>query len=277
MRAAFSHSKSRVAGQKASRRTLPWMMLPVLLFLALAALTLILAMPLAPLFLLPPMPDWPGHEKKPPPPPAADLLVAVEPPLFEFLLSHEGRKAETRCMVWRVEGGGRKTSLRRRRAGQARFRAGQRGRSVARCGVDSTGAGERGGMACGEKQSQLTSPASPGRTMGDGESVSVCVRAPGQGVSDPRRGLQVLATGTCSDGHLQRWQVVVVPRKGPAAWVEGGWSMLRCLPAAALPLQKSDRGWVEGRGKQEGDGLLFSDGPPTLGPCRGGRIGGFWY
>ena len=68
MRAALSHSKSKVAGHRVSRCTR-----------ALAAATLILESALGVL-------DRLGHPKKPPP-----LLP-------EVLFSHEGRKEETRCI-----------------------------------------------------------------------------------------------------------------------------------------------------------------------------------
>lgn len=91
MRAAFSHSRSSVAGQKASRciRLLPRLIRE----LAFAAAVLILAKAL-------------GDAKA-----ALPVLVRFDQPKkagrgpvdeVEALLSHEGRKDETRCMAGRL-------------------------------------------------------------------------------------------------------------------------------------------------------------------------------
>jgi hypothetical protein len=81
MRAAFSHSRSRVAGQKASRCTRP-------LALAAAVFNLDNALEFATdIEVLERLEDQP---KRP----------ALEPP--DDLLSHEGRKEETRCMAGRL-------------------------------------------------------------------------------------------------------------------------------------------------------------------------------
>jgi hypothetical protein len=80
MRAAFSHSRSRVAGQKASRWTRP---------LALAAEVFILDNEFEFATDIEVLERFDDQPNKP----------ALE---FEDLLSHEGRKAETRCMAGRL-------------------------------------------------------------------------------------------------------------------------------------------------------------------------------
>ncbi|KAK1256048.1 hypothetical protein MKX07_008307 [Trichoderma sp. CBMAI-0711] len=78
MRAALSHSRSSVAGQKASRCTrLPWM--------PLAASVLILERPLG----------GGGCEDRLGQPKTLPVLLELP----ELLRSHEGKKAETRCMA----------------------------------------------------------------------------------------------------------------------------------------------------------------------------------
>lgn len=122
--AALSHSRSRVAGQKASRWTRALMTLAVLLFLLLLlleALTLILVRPLPTLALVLPLLDRFDHPKKPPPPlrtlfeleaplpvPPLLLLFVLPPaldPALELLFSQVGRKADTRCIVRSGEAG----------------------------------------------------------------------------------------------------------------------------------------------------------------------------
>lgn len=95
-----------MAGQKASRWMRPLAVLPLVLYRLLAVLTLILARLLRTLALALLVLERLGQPKRPPPElaVAAGLLgweedeevVAAE---LEVLLSQEGRKAETRCMM----------------------------------------------------------------------------------------------------------------------------------------------------------------------------------
>lgn len=100
MRAALSHSRSSVAGQKASR----WTRLP-----ELAAATLMLGTFFDPIVSLGGAAALAPHPQKlvvMPPVLLTRLATAGGGPLVglveaEALLSHDGRKAETRCMASR--------------------------------------------------------------------------------------------------------------------------------------------------------------------------------
>lgn len=93
IRAAFSHSRSRVAGQKASRWTRPLLRLVAVLDL-LATLTLMLARPL----VLVVDDRRFDHPNNPPVLFVGAALFELEAEL-EALLSHEGKKADTRCIM----------------------------------------------------------------------------------------------------------------------------------------------------------------------------------